>query len=71
MRENPTDTTSAQGTYEFTSNKSVGTLRRPRSYLSSPIDNLQSFYYTTQWAAAFNDGAGGGTTGSRFKSFRR
>jgi len=28
-------------------------------YLHSPIEDLHSFYYTAQWAAAFNDGASG------------
>jgi len=30
-----------------------------KSYLHSPVDDLESFYYTAQWAAAFNDGARG------------
>ena len=31
-----------------------------RPYLHSPVDDLESFYYTAQWAAAFNDGTSGG-----------
>ena len=40
-------------------------------YLNSPIDDLQSFYYTTQWAAASNDGAGEGRyNGIEIQEFR-
>jgi hypothetical protein len=29
------------------------------SYMSSPASDLESFYYTARWAAAFNEGASG------------
>jgi len=48
-----------QGTYEFMSQKLVKVLWSPKSYLHSPVDDLESFYYTAQWAVAFNDGASG------------
>ena len=44
-----------QGTYEFMSQEFVGVLWD----LHSPVDDLESFYYTAQWAAAFNDGPKG------------
>ena len=37
----------------------LNTLRISRPHFHSPVDDLQSFYYTAQWAAAFNDGASG------------
>ena len=48
-----------QGTYEFMSQNLVDVLWSSKSYLHSPVDDLESFYYTVQWAAAFNDGASG------------
>ena len=48
-----------QGTYEFMSDDLLDTLDIPKDYLHSPIDDLDSFFFTTQWAAAFNDGASG------------
>ena len=48
-----------QGTYEFMSDELQATLWSPHDYLHSPVDDLFSFYYTTQWAVAFNDGASG------------
>jgi len=36
-----------------------------RPHFHSPVDDLQSFYYTAQWAAAFNDGASGGKHDSK------
>jgi len=65
--------TSMQGTYEFMSGGLVNTARTwPRSpYLHSPVDDLESFYYTAQWAAAFNDGASGGRyNGTKLREFR-
>jgi len=65
--------TSMQGTYEFMSDELVDTQRTwPRSpYLHSPVDDLESFYYTAQWAAAFNDGASGGRfNGPEIQEFR-
>jgi len=65
--------TSMQGTYEFMSNGLVNTQRTwPRKpYLHSPVDDLESFYYTAQWAAAFNDGASGGRfNGPEIQEFR-
>jgi len=50
--------TTMQGTYEFMSSE-LRALRVPLPYLHSPMDDLYSFYYTVQWAAAFNDGASG------------
>ena len=62
---------STQGTYEFMSNKLVATLGKPRPHLHSPVDDLQSFYYTTQWAVAFNDGTSGGKyDGPEIQDFR-
>ena len=48
-----------QGTYEFMSDDLLDTLDIPKPYLHSPIDDLNSFFFTMQWAAAFNDGASG------------
>ena len=61
-----------QGTYEFISPglwwHALG-IRAP--YLHSLVDDLESFYYTAQWAAAFNDGASGRKyDGGRIKRFR-
>jgi len=71
VQENPTDITSTQGTYEFMSRRLVRTLWNPSPYLHSPVDDLESFYYTAQWAAAFNDGANGGKyDGSGIETFR-
>ena len=54
------------------SNELVDTLWMSYPYLHSPIDDLQSFYYTTQWAVAFNDGASGGRyNGNGIHRFRR
>lgn len=58
--KNLTNTSSMQGTYEFMSVGSVDTLRSSSTYLHSPVDVLESFYYTTQWTVAFNDGWSGG-----------
>ena len=30
-----------------------------KSYLHSPVNNLESFYHTAQWPVAFNNGASG------------
>ena len=63
--------TSMQGTYEFMSLGLLNTLRVKQSYLHSPVDDLQSFYFTAQWAAAFNDGASGKKhDGAEIKWFR-
>ena len=60
-----------QGTYEFMSDDLQETLRSPHDYLHSPVDDLFSFYYTTQWAVAFNDGASGGRyQGNEIERFR-
>jgi len=53
------------------SRRLLRTLRNPRPYLHSPVDDLESFYYTAQWAAAFNDGANGGKyCGEEIEEFR-
>src|SRR5258705_1183914 len=60
-----------QGTYEFMSSRLVNTLRTTKPYLHSPVDDLESFYYTAQWAVAFNDGASGGRyNGIELQDFR-
>lgn len=41
------------------STKLVETLEYPEPHLHSPVDDLESFYYMTQWAVAFNDGMNG------------
>ena len=51
--------TPTQGTYEFMSRRLVNNLEYPEPYLHSPVDDLESFYYTAQWATAFNDGVSG------------
>ena len=43
-----------QGTYEFMSDGLLEATERGVSYLQSPVDDLFSFYFTMQWAAAFN-----------------
>ena len=35
-------------------------IRRSEPYLHSPVDDLESFYYTAQWAAARNQGSDAG-----------
>ena len=53
------------------SDRLIRTLRCPGPYLHSPVDDLESFYYTTQWAAAFNDGASGRKhNGAEIQEFR-
>ena len=53
------------------SRRLLRTLRDSKPYLHSPVDDLESFYYTAQWAAAFNDGANGGRyNGSGIQQFR-
>jgi hypothetical protein len=52
--------------------KLVDTLRSRRTYLHSPLDDLESFYCTAQWAAAFDDGASGREyDGEEIKYFRK
>jgi hypothetical protein len=68
---NPTKTSSMQGTYEFMSVGLVDTLWSSSTYLHSPVDDLESFYYTAQWAVAFNDGLRGERhDGKEIQSFR-
>ena len=53
------------------SNMLVETLDFPEPHLHSPIDDLESFYYVAQWAAAFNDGAAEGRhDGIKIQRFR-
>ncbi|KAF9649201.1 hypothetical protein BDM02DRAFT_3268903 [Thelephora ganbajun] len=60
------------GTYEFTSTNLLDTMWSSDPDLHSPIDDLKSFYYTTQWAAAFNDGASGEKyVGNKIERFRK
>jgi len=62
---------STQGTYEFMSQNLVNAVRASRPYLHSPVDDLESFYYTAQWAVVFNDGARGGKhNGDGVREFR-
>ena len=52
--------------------KLLETLGVPKPYLHSPVDDLESFYFTAQWALAFNDGASGGKyDGTRIRRFRK
>ena len=44
-----------QGTYEFMSDELLRAMERGAGYLQSPVDDLFSFYFTMQWAAAFNN----------------
>ena len=44
-----------QGTYEFMSDGLLRAMERGAGYLQSPVDDLFSFYFTMQWAAAFNN----------------
>jgi len=37
----------------------VNVLWFPKPYLHSPVDDLESFYYTAQWAVAFGNGGSG------------
>ena len=63
--------TSMQGTYEFMSDNVRMALWFTDPYLHSPVDDLNSFCYTAQWAAAFNDGASGGKhNGIKIQRFR-
>ena len=43
-----------QGTYEFMSDHLLEAMELGVDYLQSPVDDLFSFYFTMQWAAAFN-----------------
>ena len=53
------------------SQKLVDVLWSSESYLHSPVDDLESFYYTAQWAAAFNDGVKGEKhNGGEIRKFR-
>jgi len=55
------------------SHRLVNTLRTTpkKPYLHSPVDDLESFYYTAQWATAFNDGTSGGRyNGTTIQDFR-
>ncbi|KAJ7220514.1 hypothetical protein GGX14DRAFT_354587 [Mycena pura] len=47
-------TRSVSGTAEFMSMRLLDSVGRDRPYLQSPVDDIQSFYYVAQWAAAFN-----------------
>ncbi|KAJ3864211.1 hypothetical protein EV359DRAFT_64216 [Lentinula novae-zelandiae] len=42
------------GTPEFMSYGLRKSLRSPKTYVQSAVDNLSSFYYVGQWAAVFN-----------------
>ncbi|KAJ7211362.1 hypothetical protein GGX14DRAFT_624497 [Mycena pura] len=42
------------GTAEFMSNRLLDSIVHGRPYLQSPLDDIQSFYYVAQWAAAFH-----------------
>ncbi|KAJ7065035.1 hypothetical protein C8F01DRAFT_786607 [Mycena amicta] len=42
------------GTYEFMSDNLREALQNHSEYLHSPVDDLHSFYYVAQWAAAFH-----------------
>ena len=44
-----------QGTYEFMSDGILAAAECHDDYLQSPVDDLFSFYYTMQWAAAFHN----------------
>jgi len=62
---------SMQGTYEFMSDDLRMALWTMDPYLHSPVDDLFSFGYTVQWAAAFNDGASGRKhDGTKIQRFR-
>jgi len=62
---------SMQGTYEFMSKGLVNAVLDREPHLHSPVDDLESFYYTAQWATAFNDGASGGRhNGTTIQQFR-
>ncbi|KAF9650144.1 hypothetical protein BDM02DRAFT_1513122 [Thelephora ganbajun] len=66
------ETETRSGTYEFMSANLLHNLWSPKRYLHSPIDDLESFYYTAQWAAAFNDGASGEKyDGNKIQRFRK
>ena len=53
------------------SSRLVNTLRTAKPHLHSPVDDLESFYHTAQWAVAFNDGAAGGRyNGIEVQEFR-
>ena len=54
------------------SDELVDTLWTRQPYLHSPFDDLKSFYYTAQWAVAFNDGAKEGKfNGAKIEYFRQ
>jgi hypothetical protein len=53
-------TTTLQDYYEFMSSGLLRSVRLSEPYLHSPVDDLESFYYTVQWAAVHNDGSSAG-----------
>jgi len=52
--------TNLQDYYEFMSSGLLRSVRLSETYLHSPVDDLESFYYTTQWAAVNNEGSSTG-----------
>ena len=53
------------------SNRRAHALRMHHSHIHSPVDDIESFYYTVLWATAFNDGASGGKhNGTEIQHFR-
>ena len=52
-----------QDYYEFMSSGLLRSVRLSEPYLHSPVDDLESFYYTTQWAAVHNEGFSTGRDG--------
>jgi len=50
----PMTTTIPQDYYEFMSSGLLRSVRLLEPYLHSPVDDLESFYYTMQWAAVHN-----------------
>lgn len=45
-----------QDYYEFMSSGLLRSIRVSEQYLHSPVDDLESYYYTMQWAAVHNNG---------------
>lgn len=57
-------TTILQDYYEFMSSGLLRSVRLSEPYIHSPVDDLESFYYTTQWAAVCNEGSSAGGNGT-------
>lgn len=72
VHDDLTNTTPQQVTSEFMSLGSLVSMQCNTSRVNRPIDDLEWFYYTARWAAAYNEGASGGKyNGDEIRKFRK